>query len=58
MEGDDKWTNPEDSKDFVDMIKGTDKNLVLYEGERHELLNDVQREDALKQILEFFDRHT
>jgi len=54
---DDNWTNPEDSKNFVDVIKGTDKKLVLYEGGRHELLNDAQRDDALREILEFLDRH-
>lgn len=54
---DDKWTSPEDSKTFVDMIKGTDKKLVLYEGGRHELLNDVQRGEALNEILEFLNGH-
>jgi alpha-beta hydrolase superfamily lysophospholipase len=32
------------ARQFVDAAKGTDKRLVVYDGFRHELYNEVERD--------------
>jgi len=47
----DTATDPEGSKRFFKTIASADKTLKLYPEGRHELLNDLDREDAMSVIL-------
>lgn len=47
----DTFTDPAGSQQFFDTLASTDKQLVLVEGGRHELLNDADGPKALATIL-------
>jgi alpha-beta hydrolase superfamily lysophospholipase len=47
----DRLTNPAGSKRFIDTIAATDKTLRLFEGGYHEILNDLDRDEALRLVL-------
>ena len=51
----DRATDPEGSKRFAAMIPAADKKLVLYPDGRHELLNDIGRDEVLSVILKWLD---
>jgi len=53
----DKVTKPEGSKYFFDTARSTDKQLKLYDGHFHDLLNDVGREQVLGDISAWLDAH-
>ena len=42
---------------FIEGIRSKDKKLSLYEGGKHELLNDLPREEALNEILDWLEVH-
>jgi acylglycerol lipase len=48
---DDKATRPEGSQYFFDNVGSEDKNLKLYEGGYHDLLNDIDKEIVMADIL-------
>lgn len=47
----DRMTDPLGSKRFIDAIIADDRTLTLYPGARHELLNDLTRDEALEAVL-------
>lgn len=47
----DPFTDPRGSERFVAAVGAADKRLVMVEGGRHELLNDIGREEALALVL-------
>lgn len=53
----DTWTDPKDSKYFFDSIASEDKKLEMFEGGRHEILNDLDQDAALKLILDWLVEH-
>jgi acylglycerol lipase len=53
----DKAANPAGSKHFIEVIGSSDKTLRLFDSGLHELLNDIDREEALQEILTWFDSH-
>ena len=53
----DKVTRPGGSQEFYDNVGSSDKTLKLYEGHAHDLLNDIGREDVMKEIIGWLDRH-
>lgn len=53
----DKAANPAGSKHFIEVIRSSDKNLRLFDGGLHELLNDLDREQVLQEMLMWFESH-
>ena len=51
----DKATRPEGSKYFIEHTSSADKQLKLYEGYYHDLLNDKYNGIVIKDILEWLD---
>jgi acylglycerol lipase len=49
----DKATRPDGSRQFYDEAGSLDKTLKLYEGHYHDLLNDLGREQAFNDIVEW-----
>ncbi len=45
------------SKAFFDLIKVADKELKIYEGLYHEILNEKEKDKVLKAILKWINRH-
>ena len=52
----DTFTEPEGSRRFVAAIASRDKTLYLVEGGYHELLNDVERDETLRVLLNWLER--
>jgi alpha-beta hydrolase superfamily lysophospholipase len=53
----DRTTNPEGSKRFFDTVASDEKTLHLVEGGYHELLNDTNRDETLRVLLGWLERH-
>jgi len=51
----DKATRPEGSQQFFDQAGSSDKQLKLYEGHYHDLLNDIGREQVLDDIASWIE---
>jgi alpha-beta hydrolase superfamily lysophospholipase len=51
----DKATKPEGSQYFFDNASSEDKTLKFYEGHYHDLLNDLDKEIAMSDILDWLD---
>lgn len=51
----DYLTNPRGSKNFFKQVGSEDKTIKLYEGLYHEILNEPEREQVLKDILRWMD---
>ena len=49
--GDDKIINNEASKNFINKISSTDKNLKVYDGLYHEILNEKERDIVINDII-------
>jgi alpha-beta hydrolase superfamily lysophospholipase len=47
----DKATVPAGSREFFEHAGSTDKNLKLYEGHYHDLLNDIGKQQVLADIM-------
>ncbi len=54
---DDRLTNVEGSKEFFARISSTDKQLKLYEGLYHEIMNEPEQIQVLTDIVEWLDKH-
>ncbi len=54
---DDKIVPVEASKDFFDLIKVADKELKIFNGMYHEILNEKEKEKVLSTILKWINRH-
>lgn len=52
----DKATDPEGSRRFHAAISASDKTLHIVDGGRHELLNDVKRDETLGVILQWLEQ--
>lgn len=52
----DTFTEPEGSRRFIATIASQDKTLYLVEGGYHELLNDVERDETLRVLLNWLER--
>ena len=52
----DTFTEPEGSRRFIDTIASRDKTLYLVEGGYHELLNDNERDETLRVLLDWLER--
>jgi acylglycerol lipase len=53
----DNSTDAKACKAFIEGIKSKDKKMSLYEGGKHELLNDLPRDEALNEILDWLEVH-
>lgn len=53
----DRLTNVEGSKEFFASISSTDKQLKLYEGLFHEIMNEPEQNEVLKDILDWLEKH-
>jgi alpha-beta hydrolase superfamily lysophospholipase len=53
----DKATKPSGSQLFFDTTGAKDKQLKLYEGHYHDLLNDVGKEEVLADVQRWIDAH-
>ena len=53
----DKATKPSGSQRFYDTAGSTDKTLKLYEGNYHDLLNDIDKEIVMADIQQWIDKH-
>ena len=51
----DKATKPSGSQLFYDTAGSTDKTLKLYEGDFHDLLNDIDKEAVMADITGWID---
>ena len=51
----DKATRPDGSQEFFDQAGSTDKQLILYDGHYHDLLNDTGRERVMADIIGWMD---
>ncbi len=49
----DRATDPEGSKRFTALAPAPDKHLILYQQGRHELLNDLERDEVMRTISEW-----
>jgi len=53
----DKATRPDGSQQFFDQASSADKELKLYEGHYHDLLNDIGREQVMDDIIHWIEAH-
>jgi alpha-beta hydrolase superfamily lysophospholipase len=51
----DKATRPDGSQQFFDQASSADKELKLYEGHYHDLLNDLGREQVMDDIVHWIE---
>ncbi|QDS72054.1 hypothetical protein FKW77_002648 [Venturia effusa] len=49
----DKYCKIAGSRRFINMIESSDKRMSEYEGGQHELLNDLEKDKALAEVLEW-----
>ncbi len=54
---DDKLVNPSGSQLTYDRASSTDKTLKLYPGMRHEIMNELDKDQVLADIAAWFDQH-
>lgn len=52
----DALTSPESSKLLFNSIASTDKKLVLMDGLKHELLNEIERQQVMDEIVSWLDK--
>ncbi|MHA1616595.1 MAG: lysophospholipase [Candidatus Njordarchaeales archaeon] len=53
----DKIVPPTASQELYERIASQDKELILMEGIKHEVLNDIKKEEALRKIVEWLNNH-
>lgn len=51
----DRFTDPRGSERFIATVHAADKQLMLFDGGRHELLNDVERDRVLALVLDWLE---
>jgi alpha-beta hydrolase superfamily lysophospholipase len=51
----DKATRPDGSQQFYDQASSADKELKLYEGHYHDLLNDLGRDQVMNDIIDWIE---
>lgn len=54
----DKIVDPSASTRMFNKIKSEDKELKLYEGQLHEILNDYNKDDVIKDIVNWLDKRS
>ncbi len=52
----DRLTDPQGSRDFANIAASPDKQLVLFNKSRHEILNDVESEEAKRLVLDWISK--
>jgi alpha-beta hydrolase superfamily lysophospholipase len=55
--GDDRLVLPYASRKLYEAIASTDKTLKIYEGLRHEIFNEVERDKVLSDVVEWLNKH-
>jgi alpha-beta hydrolase superfamily lysophospholipase len=53
----DRVADPAAARRFVDAAGSRDKRLVVYDGFRHELFNEVRREAPIGEAVAWLDSH-
>jgi len=48
---------PYASRKLYEAIASTDKTLKIYEGLRHEIFNEVERDKVLSDVVEWLNKH-
>ena len=56
--GDDRIVLPYASRKLYEALASADKTLKIYEGLRHEIFNEVEREKVLSDVAEWLEKHT
>jgi alpha-beta hydrolase superfamily lysophospholipase len=52
----DQLTNPDGSREFYAKVGSADKTLKLYEGAYHETLNDLDRDQVIRDLINWLDQ--
>ncbi|MCC6064344.1 MAG: alpha/beta hydrolase [Thermofilum sp.] len=55
--GDDRIVLPYASRKLYEALASADKTLKIYEGLRHEIFNEVEREKVLSDVAEWLEKH-
>jgi alpha-beta hydrolase superfamily lysophospholipase len=55
--GDDRLANPSAARAFVDAASSTDKRVVVYDGFRHEIFNEVRRAEPIGEAVAWLVSH-
>ena len=55
---DDAIADPEGARDLFDSLASKDKQLIVYDGLYHEVMNEPERDRVLDDIVAWLDRHT
>ena len=55
--GDDKLTHPDGSRQFHKEISSRDKELKIYDGFFHEIMNEVEKDRVIADIMNWIDTH-
>jgi len=55
--GDDRLVLPYASRKLYEAIASTDKTLRIYEGLRHEIFNEVEKDKVLSDVVEWLNKH-
>jgi len=53
----DRLVPPKASRKLYEAISSADKTLKIYEGLRHEIFNEVEKEKVLSDVVEWLDKH-
>jgi alpha-beta hydrolase superfamily lysophospholipase len=56
--GADKISNPQGTIDFYNTCGSADKTLIVYEGFYHEIYNEVEKEKAFKDIIDWLEKRS
>ncbi|MGQ4834258.1 MAG: lysophospholipase [Candidatus Asgardarchaeia archaeon] len=54
----DKIVDPMAIKEFYENVKAEEKELKLYDGMYHEILNEIGKETVIKDIINWLDKHS
>lgn len=55
--GDDRLVPPQASRKLYEALASADKTLRIYEGLRHEIFNEVEKEKVLSDVVDWLDKH-
>jgi alpha-beta hydrolase superfamily lysophospholipase len=55
--GDDRLADPAAARAFVDAVGSTDKRIVVYDGFRHEIFNEVRRSEPIGEAVAWLGSH-
>jgi alpha-beta hydrolase superfamily lysophospholipase len=55
--GDDRLVSLEAEKRFFEHLKSTDKYMKIFDGFYHEIFNEVRKEEAIKELIDWLKKH-